>query len=205
MQVYDLRKKAKIQTLDKHVNAVSSLAFSPCGNYVRSPSSLRHLRFLLHIPSILLAWDRIDRVSPGVAWESGDDYVFRFISDSLSQGSMNDANSSPVLSFPHLLTPLPSSLPASASHPPSSSPTASSSTSCSSSSSYHHHHHHHHHHLLLLLFWLSFWLVSYMALVPAKPDLFFALCCVYIQLASAGRDQVVHVWNVKVRACAAQT
>ena len=100
VQVYDLRKKAKIQTLDKHVNAVSSLAFSPCGNYVRSPSSLRHLRFLLHIPSILLAWDRIDRVSPGVAWESGDDYVFRFISDSLSQGSMNDANSSPVLSLP---------------------------------------------------------------------------------------------------------
>ena len=107
VQVYDLRKKAKIQTLDKHVNAVSSLAFSPCGNYVRSPSSLRHLRFLLHIPSILLAWDRIDRVSPGVAWGSGDDYVFRFISDSLSQGSMNDANSSPVLSFPHLLTPPP--------------------------------------------------------------------------------------------------
>jgi WD40 repeat protein len=38
LQVYDLHKKAKVQTLDKHVNAVSCISFSPCGAYVRHPT-----------------------------------------------------------------------------------------------------------------------------------------------------------------------
>jgi hypothetical protein len=96
VQVYDLRKKAKTHTLDKHMSAISSMAFSACGEYVRP---------------ICLAYSQPVRVWH--AWESAyrsreserarcDDYVFRFISDCRfcfrKRPDFDASNSSPVLS-----------------------------------------------------------------------------------------------------------